>query len=163
MIGWLVNSRSKWRNPIYPKRRYSRILRPIEKIVIDANALLSIVIGGKAAHRIMTHPKAPELCVTRQALAEVEEYIPALATRKKLNAELLWSIWRLLPVEALESPHSGPAWNQTHQRDPDDVPTLALALAHGWPIWSQDKDFDEARNLCQVYSTAVLLQLLDNS
>lgn len=77
-------------------------MRPIEKIVIDANALLSIVIGGKAANRIVTHPKAPELYVTVQAYAEVEEYIPVLAQRKKLNAELLGSIWRVLPVEALE-------------------------------------------------------------
>ncbi|CAB3395594.1 protein of unknown function [Kyrpidia spormannii] len=44
-----------------PSRRSWRILKPIEKIVIDANALLSIVIGGKAAQRIVLHLKAPEL------------------------------------------------------------------------------------------------------
>ncbi len=152
---------------MYPKRRYSRTLRPIEKIVIDANALLSIVIGGKAANRIVTHPKAPELYVTVQAYAEVEKYIPVLAQRKKLNAELLGSIWRVLPVEALESPKNGQAWDTAwaclHQRDPDDVPTLALALERDLPIWSQDKDFEEARGLCKVYPTAELLQLLDES
>lgn len=110
-------------------------MRPIEKIVIDANALLSIVIGGKAARRIVTHPKAPELYVTLQAYAEVEEYIPVLAKRKKLNEALLWSIWRAIPVEALASAKSGQAWDAAwtclHQRDPDDVPTLTLALEHG--------------------------------
>lgn len=30
----------------------------------DANALLSIVIGGKAARRIVAHPKAPAVRVT---------------------------------------------------------------------------------------------------
>lgn len=29
-------------------------------------------------------------------------------------------------------------------RDPDDWPTLALALKLGVPIWSQDKDFSAA-------------------
>lgn len=148
-----------------PKRRYSRTLRPIEKIVIDANALLSIVIGGKAARRIVMHPKAPELHVTLQAYAEVEEYIPVLAKRKRLNEALLWSIWRTIPVEALAPAKSGQTWDTAwtclHQRDPDDVPTLVLALERGWPIWSQDKDFEEARDLCKVYSTAQLLNLLD--
>ncbi len=68
---------------MYPKRRYSQTLRPIEKIVIDANALLSIVIGGKAANRIVTHPKAPKLYVTMQAYAEVEEYIPCPSPTEK--------------------------------------------------------------------------------
>lgn len=141
-------------------------MRPIEKIVIDANALLSIVIGGKAARRIVLHPKAPKLFVAMQAYSEVEEYLPILAERKKLNEKLLWSVWRMLPVEALAPSTDGPAWEKAraclHQRDLDDVPTLALALEHHWPIWSQDKDFEEARDLCKVYSTAELLRLLDS-
>lgn len=140
-------------------------MKPIEKIVIDANALLSIVIGGKAARRIVSHQNAPELYVTLQAYAEVEEYIPVLAKRKRLNEELLWSIWRVLPVEALAQPINGQAWDTAwaclHERDPDDVPTLALALERDWPIWSQDKDFEEAKNLCKVYPTAELLRILD--
>ena len=140
-------------------------MRPIEKIVIDANALLSIAIGGKAARRIVIHPLAPELYVTLEAYAEVEEYIPVLASRKKLNEALLWSIWNTIPVEALTSPKSGQAWDAAwtclYQRDPDDAPTLALALDRGWPIWSQDRDFEEAESMCKVYTTAQLLQLLD--
>ena len=146
-------------------RRYSGILRPIDTIVIDANALLSIVIGGKAARRVVTHRKAPELVVTLEAYAEVEEYIPILAKRKKLNQDLLWAIWRTILVETMVSPKGGQAWDAAWtclcRRDPEDVPTLALALEHGWPIWSQDRDFEEAKGLCNVYSTANLLTLLD--
>ncbi|ADG07706.1 PIN domain-containing protein [Kyrpidia tusciae] len=140
-------------------------MKPIEKIVIDANALLSIVIGGQAARRIVLHPKAPDLYAAVQAYSEVEKYLPILAERKKLNEKLLWSVWNMLPVEILAPPTNGPAWenawNCLHQRDLDDVPTLALALEHHWPIWSQDKDFEEARDLCHVYSTAELLRILD--
>ncbi|MDI3328747.1 MAG: PIN domain-containing protein [Alicyclobacillaceae bacterium] len=109
-------------------------MKPIEKIVVDANALLSILIGGKAARRIVLHPKAPKLYVAMQAYSEVEKYLPILAERKKLNEQLLWSIWRMLPVEILTPSTNGPAWEKAweclHQRDPDDVPTLALALEH---------------------------------
>lgn len=43
-------------------------------------------------------------------------------------------------------------------RDPDDWPVLALALARQTPIWSQDKDFQVAG--VTVYSTGELLDLL---
>jgi len=134
--------------------------------VIDANALLSIVIGGKAAQRIVLHSKAPQLYVTVQAYSEVEKYLPILAERKNLNEKLLWSVWRILPVEIVAPSTLGPAWEKAwhclHQRDPSDVPRLALALEYDWPIWSQDKDFKEARDVCKVYSTAELLRILDS-
>jgi predicted nucleic acid-binding protein len=43
-------------------------------------------------------------------------------------------------------------------RDPDDWPTVALALARGCPIWSQDKDMEDS-GLC-VYTTGELLDAL---
>jgi predicted nucleic acid-binding protein len=43
-------------------------------------------------------------------------------------------------------------------RDPDDWPTVALALKLDLPVWSQDKDLTEAR--VKVYITGELLDRL---
>lgn len=142
-------------------------MKPIEKIVIDANALLSILIGGVAARRILMHKNVPALYVTLDVHREVEKYIPILAHRKKLDEALLWSVWNIIPVMSIIVDSQSDAWNQAvsiiAHRDPDDVPTLAAALEHDWPVWSQDRDFEEARLICSVYTTAELLHILDSS
>ena len=43
-------------------------------------------------------------------------------------------------------------------RDPDDWPTVALALALALPVWSQDKDLTVAG--LDVYTTGELLDAL---
>lgn len=43
-------------------------------------------------------------------------------------------------------------------RDPDDWPSVALALARGLPIWSQDKDMQSAG--VDVYTTGDLLDAI---
>lgn len=43
-------------------------------------------------------------------------------------------------------------------RDADDWPSVALALATGLPVWSQDKDFTVAG--VDVYTTGALLDAL---
>jgi predicted nucleic acid-binding protein len=43
-------------------------------------------------------------------------------------------------------------------RDPDDWPTVALALARSMPIWSQEKDMEAAG--VAVYRTGELLDAL---
>ena len=42
--------------------------------------------------------------------------------------------------------------------DPDDWPTVALALTLGLPVWSQDKDFTTAG--VDVFNTGELLDML---
>jgi predicted nucleic acid-binding protein len=43
-------------------------------------------------------------------------------------------------------------------RDPDDWPTVALALALGLPVWSQDRDLTQAG--LEVFTTGQLLDAL---
>jgi predicted nucleic acid-binding protein len=43
-------------------------------------------------------------------------------------------------------------------RDPDDWPTVALALALGLPVWSQDQDLTDAG--LEVFTTGELLDAL---
>jgi predicted nucleic acid-binding protein len=54
--------------------------------------------------------------------------------------------------------HREEAESRIAARDPDDRPTLALALKLGVPIWSQDKDFTAAG--VEVGTTGDLLDSL---
>jgi len=62
--------------------------------------------------------------------------------------------------EAYE-PHREEAERRMAQLDPDDWPTVALALARSLPIWSQDKDMEEAG--VTVYTTGELLDAIANA
>lgn len=45
------------------------------------------------------------------------------------------------------------------KRDPDDIHLLALSLTLGLPLWSNDRDFEDAGVEC--LSTARLLKVLE--
>jgi predicted nucleic acid-binding protein len=85
-----------------------------------------------------------------------------LAARKGLDASRLLEELRLFPLMAAERasylPFEEEARRRMASRDPDDWPTVALALALGLPIWSQDKDLEESG--VRVYTTGRLLDAL---
>ena len=64
---------------------------------------------------------------------------------------------RILPVEWQAAPVYEPmrseALKRMAARDPDDWPTVALALSLALPIWSQDKDLHVSGLL--VYTTEI--------
>ena len=61
------------------------------------------------------------------------------------------------PPEVYKSQREG-AERRMAQRDPEDWPTVALALARSLPIWSQDKDMEAAG--VAVYTTGELLDAI---
>ncbi len=84
------------------------------------------------------------------------EHVPALAEGRGLDPTLLLAALSVMPVdwqppEAYE-PHREEAERRMAGRDPEDWPTVALALARSLPIWSQDKDMEAAG--VAVYTTA---------
>ncbi len=90
------------------------------------------------------------------------EHLPRLATRRKLDLVLLLAALQAMPVEwqpASRYEHQrADAEQRMADRDPEDWPTVAVALAHGCPIWSQDKDM-QASGLA-VVTTGELLDAL---
>jgi predicted nucleic acid-binding protein len=88
-----------------------------------------------------------------------------LAERRGLDAALLLAALGVMPVDwqppgAYES-HREEAERRMAQRDPEDWPTVALALARSLPIWSQDKDMEAAG--VAVYTTGELLDAIRNA
>lgn len=130
---------------------------PIEKIVADANVLLSAVTG-KAALRIFTEYKIT-VHATQFNKTEVEEYLPVMANKYGISHELLQMQWKLLPIqfypfESYQS-HFDKALTVLAQRDPEDAHALALANHLHLPLWSNDRDLHGLSIDC--YTTANLL------
>ena len=130
---------------------------PIAAVVGDANVLLSAALG-KAALRVLVEHRV-EVHVARFNADEVLEYLPVLAEKYGLPADLLALQWRLLPLRFHEAAdcasHLAEAHRDLAARDPDDAHPLALARALGLPLWSNDKDLVGLGVEC--YTTARLL------
>ena len=133
----------------------------IDAVVADANVLLSAVIG-RAALRVFTE-YGVTVHVTRFNAAEVEEYLPRLASKYGLPEGPVQLQWSLLPIvrhpEREYSDLLPTALDGLRDRDPEDAHALALAWKLGLPLWSNDRDFEgqEVRR----YSTAALLSALE--
>ena len=81
------------------------------------------------------------------AYAEAEEHVPALVVRRGGDPEkaiqFLRAVRGLVDLIASEvhADFESTARERLGERDPDDWPTLASALAMGCPIWTEDTDF----------------------
>jgi predicted nucleic acid-binding protein len=116
------------------------------KLAADANVLLSALTGGQAV-RVLRHAAIEGILTTEYTLAEVREYAPQLARKKRLPVDVVLLAAATLPVTTVargEYTSSLPeARKRIGRRDPDDVEILALALHLGLPVWSNDNDFRE--------------------
>lgn len=88
--------------------------------------------------------------------------MPALAERRGLDAALLLAALSVMPVDwqhpDVYEPRRKEAERRMAGRDPEDWPTVALALTRSLPIWSQDKDMEAAG--VTVYTTGELLDAI---
>jgi predicted nucleic acid-binding protein len=132
------------------------------KLAADANVLLSALIGGQAV-RVFRHAAIEGILTTEATLAEVQEYAPRLAQKKRLPVDIVLLAAATLPVVTISRSvyiTSLPeARRRIDRRDPDDVEILALALHFHVPVWSNDNDFEDIG--IAWYTTASLLAVLD--
>jgi len=96
---------------------------------------------------------------------EVAEHLPGLAGRRGLDAGLLLAALSVMPVDwqppAVYEPEREEAVRRIAGRDPEDWPTVALALTCSLPIWSQDKDLEVAG--LTLSTTGQLLDAIRNA
>ena len=134
------------------------------KLVADANVLLSAVLGGRAKV-VLDHPSVTEVQTAAATMAEVQEYAPILAAKKRLPLDIVLMAVTTLPVTVIAKEvyeTSLPeAKRRIGKRDPDDVDILALALHTQLPLWTNDKDFEEAG--IERFTTAEILVALVGS
>ncbi len=102
-------------------------------------------------------------CIAAEAVAgEIARHIPRLASKRDLDPALLFAALQVMPIDWRAAgeyeDHREEAEKRIADRDPDDWPTVALALKLGLPVWTQDKDHTDARIL--VFTTGDLLDAL---
>jgi len=138
-------------------------LRLSGKIVVDANVILSALIGGKAI-RVFVEAKELEFVTTDRVVGEVREYIPVLAKRKSLSRNVMEAVFSLLKLEVAAKEaylqHVPTAVELIGKRDPDDADLVALALALNCPVWTNDNDLVELKEI-KTLTTAEILCLVD--
>jgi predicted nucleic acid-binding protein len=101
--------------------------------------------------------------VAAEAVAlEIARHIPALAAKRGLDSALMFAALGVMPVEWKASSeyedHREQAEERIAARDPEDWPSVALALKLDLPVWSQDKDLTVAG--IPVFTTGELLDAL---
>jgi len=134
---------------------------PIERLVVNANPLISVLLGG-AAVKVFLSDQVAEFAVAEETLAEVRAFIPELARELGVDAERLRLVLDLLPLvvypRSSYEDHLKEAEERIARRDPNDVDVLALTLKLTCPLWSNDKDFDDVG--VERFTTAQLLRKL---
>ncbi len=75
---------------------------------------------------------------------------------------MLLAAFQVMPIQWVPAgeyeSHRVEAERRIASRDPDDWPTLALALKLDVPVWSQDKDFGDTG--VEVVTTGALLDAM---
>jgi predicted nucleic acid-binding protein len=129
-----------------------------DHLVIDANPIISALLGGKA-RKILFSSKF-QFFSTQHSLFEVEKYLPVLAKKIGLPEEELFRASQLLPITVYQpieyDAQVQRAFELIGHRDAKDAPILALALHLGYPLWSDDRDFEDIPELV-VRRTAEIL------
>lgn len=67
------------------------------RLAADANVLLASLLGGRA-RLVLNNPQIEELLTPQVTFAEVQEYAPVLARRKRLPEDILLLALSSLPV-----------------------------------------------------------------
>jgi predicted nucleic acid-binding protein len=133
------------------------------ELVIDTNIVFSAIVRNSVARLLLLNSRLI-LYSPEGLLSELEEHRDEIKEKSKLSDEkynelmaILLSRIQLEPkeyiskflIKALEfSP------------DKDDSPFLALALAKGIPLWSNDKPLKEKQSFVRVLSTSELYEIM---
>ena len=114
-------------------------------IVVDANIILSALLGGKPS--IILFDGRYQFTTTKFTIEEVSKYIPKVAKKLMAPEKELFYLLNNLPISVYEkefySRKRREAKKMIFHIDKKDVDILALALRLQVYLWSQDKDFEK--------------------
>ncbi len=116
-------------------------------LVLDANILLRGVLGTRVRALIERYADQVLLITPQSCVDDAREYLPELCAKRGWTVapavELLEVL--LTGVQVVEDALLGElekdARRRIDARDPDDWVVVALAIALGAPVWTEDTDF----------------------
>jgi predicted nucleic acid-binding protein len=120
---------------------------PGKALVVDANILVRAVLGTRVRKLLEAYCEEVSFFVPEAAYAEAEEHLPGLVIKRGGDPEKAMTLLRALRnlVELVGRDVYGgfeaEAQERLGQRDLEDWPILASALALRCSIWTEDTDF----------------------
>lgn len=119
------------------------------RLVLDANILVRAVLGKRVKNIIATHAVNAGFFAPEVAYDDAERHLPEILTKNGRADDIGDSLAYLAQLgetvlavpEEVYLDHKDKALARLKQRDPDDWPILATALALECPIWTEDNDF----------------------
>lgn len=132
-----------------------------KSIVIDANPLLSALLGGRA--RLILLSNKYYFVTTEHTTWEVKKYIPTVAKLSDVSEEELYFAFDRFPILVYQACDYDDKRKLSEKlighRDLKDVDILALALKLKIPIWSDDKDFEAIEGI-ELLKTSAIIEIL---
>ncbi|MFZ2499684.1 PIN domain-containing protein [Methanosarcina sp.] len=116
-------------------------------LVLDANILIRAVLGNKVRDLLIINRETIDFFTADVCWADAEKYLPILFEKRKLPSNsaltLLSKLKNIIQIadEAIYKEYSKEAQKRMKNRDIEDWPIAASALALDCPIWTEDKDF----------------------
>ena len=129
------------------------------RIVVDANILISALLGGKPRF-ILFDPKF-EFIVNEFTLREVEKYIPFISKKSGVSEKEIRKGISLLPLKIVSKNYYKDYLKQAEKLigkiDKNDIDILALYLKEKTFLWSEDKDFEKIKPKINLLKTKDLV------
>ena len=117
-------------------------------IVLDANILIRAVLGRRVRQLLDAYAsQGIRFFAPNVAFDDAEKYLPSLLKKRgkphtDLSASLQYLRNLIEPITPeLYGVFESDARQRLRDRDEDDWPTLAAALALACPVWTEDADF----------------------
>ena len=129
------------------------------RIVVDANILISALLGGKSRF-ILFDPKF-EFITNEFTLKEVEKYISLISKKSGVPGKEIRKGISLLPLKIVSKTYYKDYLKQAEKLmgkiDKNDIDILALYLKEKTFLWSEDKDFEKIKPKINLLKTEGLL------
>ena len=111
-------------------------------IVVDANPIISALIGGFSREVFFRHDF--QFVTTEYTLNEVRKYLPRITEKSGITLPVINELLLLLPIKVIEKEEYSSFLPKATAliADRKDAEILALALAKGHPLWSNDQHFE---------------------
>jgi len=129
------------------------------KIVVDANILISALLGGKP--RFILFDSRFQFLTTKFTLKEVEKHISEISQKSGVPEREIKEAISLFPLQTVSrnyyKDYLGKAKKLIQKIDPDDADILALYLKEKTFLWSEDKDFEKVQPKINLLKTEDLI------
>ncbi len=132
------------------------------KVIVDANIVISALLGGKS--RFIIFDSRFEFIASDFILREVRKYVPLISKKSGIAIdeieEAIYFLPLLLVDESDYQDHISLAKELIGNIDKKDIEVMALYLAKGDFLWSEDKHFEAVDYKLNILKTKDFLNFI---